>query len=103
MPVCKYCLDHFGTWEKTKEHEKYCSRNPNKKKKVDIPVVKIEEVKEIIVEPEVKAEPVKDDVIDNSFLSAMTVSQLKDMAEEKGIDISGLRKKDDIIKAIIGA
>lgn len=41
--------------------------------------------------------------IDEETLSAMSIKALKELADEYDIDIDGLRKKDDIIAAIIEA
>jgi hypothetical protein len=40
---------------------------------------------------------------EDADLSKMKVAELKAHAEQKGVDITGLKKKDDIITAIQGA
>lgn len=46
---------------------------------------------------------VVDDIGDNIILDDMTVTQLKEFAEENGINIGTASKKADIINAIIKA
>lgn len=46
---------------------------------------------------------VVDDIGDNIILDDMTVTQLKEFAEENGINIGTASKKADIINAIIQA
>lgn len=62
---------------------------------VDRPMIDLKPVEEVI-------EPVIDVVEEDSIdYSELTVKQLKDIAEEKGIDILKVTKKSDIIELLI--
>lgn len=77
----------------------------------EVKVEKVEEIKsekveepkvEEVVETELKEESVKeDDKYTREDLSEKTVRELRDIAAELKIDVSDIRRKDDIINAIV--
>lgn len=128
MPVCKYCLEHFGDWDKTKSHEKHCRKNPNrfprpvavkqeeseeveKVSSVDIPeaqeiqnedaveAMSNNDIDEIEEAEEAQADPAESE----SFLMSMKNAELKAYAKEAGIDLGGARNKADLVAAILSA
>ena len=61
---------------------------------------KVEEIKEETIEDAVKENSVED-TLSREDLQSMTMKDLRELAEKKGIDVSEIKRKDPLVDAIL--